>query len=107
MRKSLKAATLAVAFAGAALTGVPAASAQTAEETNAGLLNGSDVAVQVPVNVCGNQANVLALPILNSQRAACEASAGAQQGVIGVEADGEDHGKKHDDKKDHGKKKDD
>lgn len=101
MRKSLKAATLAVAFAGASLTGIPAASAQTAAENNAGLLNGTDVAVQVPVNVCGNQVNVIAVPVLNSQKAACEASAGAQQGVIGVEKDVD---KDHDKKKHHHKK---
>lgn len=103
MRKSLQAATLAVAFAGASLTGIPAASAQTAVDESTGLVNVSDVGVQVPLNVCGNQVNVIAVPVLNSQTAECEASAGAQQGAIAVGEDGHDH-KKKDEKKDHKKK---
>lgn len=81
MRKMLRAAVCSAAIAGAALVSAPAASAHTVED-NAGVLNGNDIAVQIPINACGNQINVIAVPILNAQKAVCTATAGAQQGVI-------------------------
>ena len=81
MRKMLRAAVVSAALAGAALTGVPAASAQVVED-NDGVLNGNNIAVQVPVNVCGNQVNVIAIPVLNAQSAVCKATAVAPQDNI-------------------------
>lgn len=83
MRKVLRATVCSVAIAGAALVGVPAASADAVgDANNNGILNGNDVAVQVPVNACGNQVNVIAVPVLNSVTGVCKADASAQQGTI-------------------------
>ena len=69
MRKIVTATASAVAIAGGMLFGAPAANAQLVD----------DVAVQVPVNVCGNQVNVIAVPVLNSVTGVCNAEAEADQ----------------------------
>ena len=79
MRKVLATSGLAATLVGAALLG-PAASADALED-NDGILNGNDIAVQAPINVCGNQVNVIAVPVLNSQSAVCTAIANADQGI--------------------------
>lgn len=85
MRKTLTAAASAVAIAGVTMLGAPAASAGIGAGSDSGILNGNNIAVQVPVNVCGNQVNVIAVPVLNAVTGVCNAKAGADQGdVLGI-----------------------